>query len=245
MGSVNYLSHHGIEGQRWGVRRFQNKDGTLTEEGRKRYLSEYDKIEKKADEDIARAKNQLLDIDKNGWYAESAFDKGFVKQIKREGMMNNYNLEMYRGIFEQDLEEAKLSKKAAQEAKKFIEDNKNVTVDDVISENKRIDSENQTKLNEKATEIADKLNLDRKKGEDVTLKFPDYDADAKKQVHSIYSDREIKTYNKVFYKELKSLGINPDLISIPGNNGKIRFKDMPYDQQFYIMYTLLYNMNES
>ena len=27
------LSHHGIKGQKWGVRRFQNKDGTLTAEG--------------------------------------------------------------------------------------------------------------------------------------------------------------------------------------------------------------------
>lgn len=27
------LAHHGIKGQRWGVRRFQNKDGTLTTEG--------------------------------------------------------------------------------------------------------------------------------------------------------------------------------------------------------------------
>lgn len=32
-----YLSHHGIKGQQWGVRRFQNDDGTLTEEGRARY----------------------------------------------------------------------------------------------------------------------------------------------------------------------------------------------------------------
>ena len=33
------LYHHGILGQKWGVRRFQNKDGTLTAEGRKRYSS--------------------------------------------------------------------------------------------------------------------------------------------------------------------------------------------------------------
>lgn len=32
-----YLAHYGIKGMRWGVRRFRNEDGTLTEAGRKRY----------------------------------------------------------------------------------------------------------------------------------------------------------------------------------------------------------------
>ena len=32
----NNLQHHGIKGQKWGVRRFQNKDGSLTLAGRKR-----------------------------------------------------------------------------------------------------------------------------------------------------------------------------------------------------------------
>lgn len=31
------LWHHGIKGQRWGVRRYQNADGSLTAAGRKRY----------------------------------------------------------------------------------------------------------------------------------------------------------------------------------------------------------------
>lgn len=40
MSSYLYLAHHGIKGQRWGVRRYQNPDGTLTIEGRKRYNRE-------------------------------------------------------------------------------------------------------------------------------------------------------------------------------------------------------------
>lgn len=32
-----YLVHHGIRGQKWGIRRYQNPDGTLTEEGKERY----------------------------------------------------------------------------------------------------------------------------------------------------------------------------------------------------------------
>lgn len=31
-----YLAHHGIKGQKWGVRRFQNKDGSLTAVGKNR-----------------------------------------------------------------------------------------------------------------------------------------------------------------------------------------------------------------
>lgn len=33
----NYLAHHGVKGQKWGVRRYQNRDGSLTAAGKKRY----------------------------------------------------------------------------------------------------------------------------------------------------------------------------------------------------------------
>lgn len=31
------IKHHGIKGQKWGVRKYQNKDGSLTDAGKKRY----------------------------------------------------------------------------------------------------------------------------------------------------------------------------------------------------------------
>lgn len=38
---TNYvLYHHGIKGQKWGVRRYQNEDGTLTDAGKRRQASE-------------------------------------------------------------------------------------------------------------------------------------------------------------------------------------------------------------
>ena len=44
----SYLYHHGIKGQKWGVRRFQNPDGTLTEAGKKH--KEYTDSQRKQDE---------------------------------------------------------------------------------------------------------------------------------------------------------------------------------------------------
>lgn len=35
----SYLAHHGIKGQKWGIRRYQNPDGSLTSEGKHRYGS--------------------------------------------------------------------------------------------------------------------------------------------------------------------------------------------------------------
>lgn len=35
--SPNELVHFGIKGQKWGIRRYENPDGTLTEAGKKRY----------------------------------------------------------------------------------------------------------------------------------------------------------------------------------------------------------------
>lgn len=33
----DFLAHYGVKGQKWGIRRYQNEDGTLTSEGQKKY----------------------------------------------------------------------------------------------------------------------------------------------------------------------------------------------------------------
>lgn len=44
---MNELQHYGVKGMRWGVRRYQNSDGTLTNAGRKRYAKQLTKEYKK------------------------------------------------------------------------------------------------------------------------------------------------------------------------------------------------------
>lgn len=105
---MNEIYHHGVKGQKWGVRRFQNKDGSLTPAGRERY-----------NVDIEGAKDNLKKAKAN--------EKEAVRQYnKKTAYGTSYNQEATKLLIDaadkikyakQDLKSEKIKQKLNNEKK--------------------------------------------------------------------------------------------------------------------------------
>lgn len=80
---MDELQHHGIKGQKWGVRRYQNQDGSLTDEGKKHVNSDGKAPTHKTHEDHDRVHD--------GKRAEELSDKELRERLNRINMEQQYN----------------------------------------------------------------------------------------------------------------------------------------------------------
>ena len=81
------LSHHGIKGQKWGIRRFQNKNGTLTAKGKSRYsskesINKNNKLEDMSDEELGRRLKRLRMEDEYNRLSSKSINRG-QKAVKK------------------------------------------------------------------------------------------------------------------------------------------------------------------
>lgn len=80
----NEIYHYGIKGMKWGIRRYQNKDGSYTTLGLKRYQDKYaNKAQRQAQKNINNA-NALKETLKSGEYAGLKLNSSDRKAAKQE-----------------------------------------------------------------------------------------------------------------------------------------------------------------
>lgn len=105
------LYHHGIKGQKWGIRRYQNEDGTLTEEGLARTKAAQEAL--KGTENVAKTA-QTLTTDSRGTMAIRK-DYSDLSSEELQKRVNRLNLERSYGDLTGDTKYVKTGKEKARE----------------------------------------------------------------------------------------------------------------------------------
>ena len=105
----NELYHHGIKGMKWGIRRYQNKDGSLTAKGKAMASKKYKKYMNRANQEVnttenyVKAYNRAADKMNNGLIDKynRDYDKKLGAKAKDHDFLNDKEYENgYNKLFE-------------------------------------------------------------------------------------------------------------------------------------------------
>ena len=105
----NELYHHGIKGMKWGIRRYQNKDGSLTAKGKAMASKKYKKYMNRANQEVnttenyVKAYNRAADKMNNGLIDKynRDYDKKLGAKAKDHDFLNDKEYENgYNRLFE-------------------------------------------------------------------------------------------------------------------------------------------------
>lgn len=93
------LYHHGILGQKWGVRRYQNKDGTLTDAGKKRY-GEYGLENRPSHKEITKERFSIAQKKTDSMLNSDEEMSKLSKEISR--FEKRYGLDKFESVDDRD-----------------------------------------------------------------------------------------------------------------------------------------------
>lgn len=88
-----YLAHEGVLGMKWGVRRYQNPDGTLTEAGRLRYSRQMTKKRKAAAKKAAQTKKKAAEARRTADETSKPRDVSSMSDQEIRDFLNRRDLE--------------------------------------------------------------------------------------------------------------------------------------------------------
>ena len=103
--SNDELYHHGIKGQKWGVRRFQNEDGSLTPAGEKRYYGNSNLIEQEKALKVSKQKRNEAYV---RWSNATASN---LNQRKKEFEQANSDYARKKLLYKADAEASRIKSK--------------------------------------------------------------------------------------------------------------------------------------
>lgn len=219
------VRHYGVKGMRWGVRRYQYADGTLTPAGQKRYSNKKSDIFKvKVDELVGRAKTQIT----GKQYVDGYLKKGTTfSRIQTSKNFENFafyatykkqDVDKYMGLFGKNLmtrakAEAYRAEKEAQKSKDPADQKKAMEL------RQKADSLNVYQLHIKATK---KLRIPSdENASDITvslLKDTDFKSDLVSSILDSKEKMKRPSQQILFNQALKALQKKKETCRLMKNN---------------------------